>query len=486
MRSIAMRGAGWTLSSQCLRFVCQIGSIIILARILTPQDFGLVGILMSALAIVGLFRHIGLSAAIVQAETVTESQLRRLFEITLILGFLLFVIASLFGLVISIVMNDPRIAWIAPCFGVCFAFASSETIPQSLLRRRMMFRQIAAREMASAVLGTSTSITTAYFGAGYWALVYGMMVTAFTDAISSWIAARWKPSSTPAPWRDVLSFLRFGGAFTGSNLAAYFSQNLDSLLIGRIWGYEHLGYYSRARALMIQPMNQFMEPIATVLLPLFCRIQTDRTRFKTIIASLALPFLFLPAMLSTWMIIGAPEIVHILLGDAWQNTTVIFRWLAASVIYMPFGSLLYLILVASGRSKLLLHWTWTSSLVVMSGYALSVYHGTLWVAISFTLTGLLIRIPVALHFCHKSGLIATRRLAATYIFALAFAGLLLLFLYYSKLFLNKFTTNPFMVLGGTAFPIAFLLLVVITIHPSGKIFIENAKSTLRRKIKNKI
>jgi PST family polysaccharide transporter len=372
------------------------------------------------------------------------------------------------GFALSKMMNDPRITWIAPWFGLSFALASFETVPQSLLRRRMMFRQIAAREVASALLGTSSSILAAYLGAGYWALLVGMVITAFTDAITSWIAARWTPSTASAPWRDVLSFLRFGGAFTGSNLAAYFSQNLDSLLIGRIWGYEQLGYYTRARALMIQPMNQFMTPIGTVLLPIFCRIQSDKARFQKIISDLSLPFLFLPSILATWMMVGAPEIVYILLGNDWASNTAIFIWLAASVIYMPFGSLLYLILVASGQSKLLLHWTWTGGLVIIGGYAISVYYGTFWVAASFTLTGLFIRVPIALQFCHKTGLIATKRIAVTYVSVLGFACCLYFLLSLSKHLLVSWTTNPFMILAGTSIPAMLLLTVALVAHPLGK------------------
>jgi O-antigen/teichoic acid export membrane protein len=468
MRLVAMRGGTWSLSSQGLRLVCQIGSIIILARLLTPQEFGLVGILMSTLGVVGLFRHIGLSTAIIQAETVTEPQLRRLLEITLILGFILLIVTCIVGLALARIMNDPRIIWIAPWYGLTFALSSFEAVPQSLLRRRMMFRQIALREVASTLLGTTSSILAAYLGAGYWSLIVGMLITAFTDAITSWITARWKPSSVSAPWRDVLSFLRFGGAFTGSSLAAYFSQNLDSLLIGRILGYEQLGYYSRARSLMIQPMNQFLGPITTILLPIFCRVQTEEARFRKIIVTLSVPFLTLPCILATWIMVGASEIVTILLGTKWLSVTPILIWLAASIIYLPFGALLHLVLLASGKGRLLIHWAWSSALIVICGYAATVSYGTTWVAASFTLTGIILRIPLALYISGRTGLMDTWGLARLYLGSLAFAGLLLALLYSSKRIAVSWSSNEFVILATISVTAGVLTGLALLIHPVGR------------------
>jgi O-antigen/teichoic acid export membrane protein len=468
LKNQALKGGAWTVGAQIAHFVLQIASLSVLARLLTPEDFGLIGMLAAVIAVLGLFREMGLSTAIVQRSSIVYGELSRLFWLSVYLGISLGILTALAGFGAAWLMDEPRLIPIAPWFGACFLLGSLETVPGGLLRRHLKFRSIAVRDVSVRLIGFIAAVVAAIAGLGYWALVIQSVISAILQLILTWNAAEWWPKERASSWGAIRPYIGFGAAFTGSNLASYFTQNLDSLLIGKMLGAGPLGFYSRARMLMIQPVNQFMGPIGTVLLPILCKIKDDIPKTRKTIALLAIPFLTLPSIMAAWLMAGAPEVVRIFLGPDWGATTEILRWLACSIIYLPFGSLLYLVLVSSGRTNLLIHWTWTGALTAIAGYIIGVKFGVVWVAVAFSLTGIAFRVPIALYFCNKTGLINLQRLAASYIVALVIAGCLFGTLYYARIQLLAWTSNDCLVLLGLAVPCAVFLAIALALHPVAK------------------
>jgi O-antigen/teichoic acid export membrane protein len=458
----------WTFSAQFVLLLIQIATISTLARILTPEDYGLVGLLSAVIAVLGLFREMGLAMAIVQRPNVEQGELTRIFWVTLLLGLSLLLLTALCGLGAAWAFDEPRLRSIAPWFGLCFLLNSLESVPGALLRRNLRFKTLSIRNVIGGLLGFLVALAVAMAGYGYKALVVQAVAVAALQLLFTWSAVRWKPTGPLAPWKAIRPYLGFGAAFTGSNIASYLTQNIDSLLIGKIFGYQELGYYSRAKSLMIQPMNQFMAPISTVLLPVFCRMQNDQGKFRKAIATLSLPFLILPSALATWMLVGSEELVGILLGSKWDSTVPIFRGLSASIMYIPFGGMLYLILVSSGRTRLLLHWTWTGALVIIGGYSVGAYFGSFWVAVSFSATGIVLRVPLALYFCGKTGLIDRRQLALTYLVALSIFAALTAVGFYARIIACGLTSNPFFILAIIALPAGAFLAFAFALHPLGR------------------
>lgn len=465
LRVTALRGGAWTVGAQGGHFVIQIASISVLARLLAPEDFGLIGMLAAVISLLGLFREMGLSTAIVQRSSIASGELTRIFWLSVYLGIVLFILTAASGFGAAWLMEEPRLIAIAPWFGACFLLGSLETVPAGILRRNLRFRSIAVRDVTVRLIGLFAAVTAALAGFGYWSLVVQAVASALLQLVFTWTAAAWWPREPGSPWKTMRPYAGFGAAFTGSNLASYLTQNLDSLLIGKIWGAVPLGYYSRARMLMIQPVNQFVGPVATVLLPVFCRIKDDSTKMRKTIAALSIPFLVLPCLLTPWLIVGAPEVVRILLGLEWEGTTNILRWLAGSIIYLPIGTLLYLVLVSSGRTTLLMHWTWTGALAVTVGYIIGVRFGVVWVAAAFTLTGILVRVPIAVFVCNKTGLIDAKRLMASYGCVLVSGIGLCVLLNFCRNMLKSADCGDLTTLAVLSLPAAIILLLAIGTHP---------------------
>lgn len=419
LKRAAFKGGVFTFGAQGIQFICQLASISILARLLSPDDFGMVGMLSSVLALLHLLRDFGLTATIVQSPTITQSQLNFLFRLSLFIGLVMLVVGSLAGYGLSWFVDDPRIALIAPVYGCMFLVGSLGTVPLGLLRRRLQFAKISIRDLTSFFCGVSAAIIVAYCRGGYWSLVTMSATSTTVNVLFSWLAARWLPTLETAKITDSLSLLKFGGTFTLSEVANYLSQNLDNLLIGKIWGLESLGFYTRAYSLMLAPLNQIMGPIGTVMIPVLSRINEDPHRHANWILRMFTIFLLVSAPLAAFLILTSSDLIKLLLGEGWEVTANIFSWLALSLFAKPVASLVYWFFVTSGDVRIMLKWTAANAFLTILAIIIGVIWGPVAVAGAYSATGFLIRTPVAFYYAAQTGRIRFSEFTRPYLIGMA-------------------------------------------------------------------
>lgn len=415
MKAAFLRGSSWTIGGQIVVVALGILSILVLARLLEPEDFGLIGLLGSVIAVLGLFREIGLTTAIVQKANIRESELTRILMLTVVLGFVVGGLATAAGYGVSYFVDEPRIKEIAPWFGLCFLLNSLETVPLGLMRRALKFRQLVVRDIISKAAGIGICILAAWAEWGYWALVVQALTMASINLGLTWSAAKWRPIAAAAPWREIVSYLKFGASFTSSNVAAYLTQNFDSLLIGKYSGLTALGYYGRARTLMLTPLSQAMGPLGTVLIPVMSRVKDEPARMRVWVDKLSRAFLYFSAPVAAILMAGSSEIIEIFLGDKWMEVVPIFWWLSISVASSPLGSLFYWVLVTSGRGELLFYWTIAGAVITCLAVALAISWGVVAVAASIGLTSLIARSFIAIYFASQTGFFNLRSMVSRYV-----------------------------------------------------------------------
>src|SRR6185436_19537976 len=194
---------------------------------------------------------------------------------------------------------------------------------EALLRRQMRFLSVALIVLLSIVVGYFVGIYMAWRGFRYWALVYSQLAVLMTNAVGVWVVCRCRPS-LPKRGSDVRSMIAFGRNFTGFSVINYFSRNLDSLLLGKVWGATQLGLYNRAYQLMMLPIEQVNEPITSVAIPALSRIKDDDQRYRQAylrmlekIAMFTMPGIAFMMATSDW-------IVRVVLGPQWSATSRIF------------------------------------------------------------------------------------------------------------------------------------------------------------------
>jgi O-antigen/teichoic acid export membrane protein len=255
------RGGVVTVSAQALKFILHMGSTMVLARLLTPTDFGLLAMVAFFTGIIGLFADLGLSAATVQRGEIRHSQVSTLFWLNVAFSLVLMLLAAAAAPLIAWFYGESVLLLVTIAISTTYIWGGLSAQHLALLRRQMRFGALATVEVGGFLVGAVAAISVALMGGGYWALVvlavgqaFGMAVLAFT--FSGWRPGRWLFDA------DVREMVSFGGNIIGARFMNYLTRNADNLLIGKAWGAAELGIYSRAYALLLMPMQQINGPIA--------------------------------------------------------------------------------------------------------------------------------------------------------------------------------------------------------------------------------
>jgi O-antigen/teichoic acid export membrane protein len=321
-------GLRWQLLAGVVRFISQFGIGIALARLLPPEDFGIVGIATIVTGFAATLANLGLGPALVQRKEVTERHIRVAY--TLSLGVSVFMTLGLYAsaAIVAAFFNDSRVAAVLQVLSLTFLFTGFGIVSGALLTRRLAFRVIVTIELLASIIGYGgVAVAMAIAGYGYWSLVGGMMVQTVLSTSLKYIAARHslRPLVAPAEIRHLVGF-SLGVSLEGT--ANYFARQGDYFVVGRMMSATSLGYYARAYALMTLPLTFLGSALSRVLFPAASRVQHDRERFRrayltTLSVSVAVA---LPISLS--MVILAPELILTLYGAAWAPTIPLLQILA--------------------------------------------------------------------------------------------------------------------------------------------------------------
>lgn len=343
------RGAALTLVSQAVRAALQVGSLLILARLLAPEAFGLVAMVTTVLGVAELLRDFGLSAASIQARSLSDAERSNLFWLNVAVGFGCALLAVLAAPVLALLYDEPRVAAITLALAGLLVVSGISTQFRAELSRGLRFRALAAIDLGALLLAVSTGVTAALLGAGFWAIVLQQAVLVLAVCLLSVGLCRWRPGryrrGTP-----VRPFVRFGGSVLGTQLLGYATNNVDNLGIGIVWGAGPLGAYTRGYQLLMVPLNQINDPIARVTLPILSRAYEDRATYQRYVekAQLVGGYLLAPFFAVAGAL--AVPLVAVLLGPGWSSVGPIFAALAVGGVFRGLGLVTYWIFLSSGQA----------------------------------------------------------------------------------------------------------------------------------------
>jgi O-antigen/teichoic acid export membrane protein len=402
LKKRSVRGGAVTLAAQACKFTLQMGSTVILARLLAPQDYGLVGMVTAVTGFIALFKDMGLSMATIQKAEINHRQISNLFWVNVAVSVLLTLVTCAISPAIAWFYNEPRLILITIVSTIGFLFGGLTVQHQALLNRQMQFTTLAAIDIGAMCLGVVSAVALAWYGIGYWALVVMQIAIAIAQAIGVWVTCRWRPS-LPSRNSDVRSLLAFGGNITGFNVINYFSRNLDNILIGRYWGAQQLGLYAKAYQLLLMPLQQINAPIAAVALPALSRLAETPDRYRLAylrilekLTMLTMPGIVLTFATSDW-------IVSLLLGSQWMEASRIFSLLAIVALTQPVANTTGWLFITQGRTQHMLQWGMVGGSLAIASILAGLPWGAVGVAASYSISGLLIRTPLLFWFVGRAG-----------------------------------------------------------------------------------
>jgi len=378
-----LRGGVARLCAQGANFLLRLGSLMILARLLAPRDFGLVGMVTAFTGVLGMFRDFGLSSAAVQRGTITEEQMSMLFWINIAAGGSLGLLTVAMAPAIAAFYHEPRLFGVTVVLGAAFILNSVGVQHGAILQRQLRFTAIAVIGTIAWLVGTVIAIAGAKAGYGYWALVAMAVATPFTSTVSVWLATRWVPGR-PRRRVGIRSMMRFGGTVTLQGLLVYAATNVEKVLLGRFWGAVAIGIYGRAYQLISVPTDNVNGPAGEVAFAGLSRIQDDPGRLKSYFLKGYSLLLGLSLPITIACVLFADDIILVFLGPKWKAAAAILRLLAPTILVFTIANPIGWLLTSIGKVERLLKMNLVITPIMIVGYVLGLPYGPKGVAFAYS------------------------------------------------------------------------------------------------------
>lgn len=424
LREQTISGILWSVAAQGGQQALQFVLFLVLARLLTPADFGLIGMVAVFSAFAMLFTNLGLGAAVVQRSVLRPAHLDSAFWLNVGAGSVLALLFVALAPALAALYGEPRLVALVRVIALSFLLVPATVVQKALLQRAMNFRRLVLIGLVGQTVGGAAAIGLALGGAGVWSLVAHGLVTAAVTSASLWAMSDWRPSFCVE--RQALQELwTFGGHLTGFNILNYWVRNADDFLIGRYVGAEALGLYGRAYSVMMLPLTRVTGAVGEVMFPALTRMKGDRERSQAtyLRAVSAIAFVTFPAMLG--LLVVADEFVLGVLGRQWAGAIPILRVFCLVGTVQSVGSTVGWIFQAQGRTDWLFRWGLASSVLTVTAFLVGLPWGALGVAVAYASLNVLLAYP---NFWIPGRLIGVRvrdvgkAVAAPILMSLAMAG----------------------------------------------------------------
>jgi O-antigen/teichoic acid export membrane protein len=415
-----VRGGAVTIVTQGLKFALGMVGTVILARLLTPHDYGLIGMVAVIIGFVSIFKDLGLSAATIQRTEINTLQISTLFWINVALSVAVMLVAFALAPLVALFYHEPRLQLITAVYGLGFLFGGATVQHEALLRRQMRFSALALAEILALCASLVTAITLAWYGAGYWALVASQLSLGLVNLVCVWNLCVWRPS-WPSRNAGVRSMLAFGGNLTGFGFINYFARNLDNLLIGKFWGSDQLGLYAKAYQLLVLPIEQINAPISAVALPALSRLTDSPERYRQAYMRVLEKVAILTMPGIAFMIATSDWIVRLVLGPQWTQAGWIFALLGIAGLIQPIASTAGWLFITQNRTRHMFQWGLIGSSIIIVSIVAGLPWGARGVACSYSLVFVLVVAPLLFWFVGREGPVRTRDFYVTIAPALAAA-----------------------------------------------------------------
>ncbi|SDH63222.1 lipopolysaccharide biosynthesis protein [Nitrosomonas sp. Nm132] len=332
IREQALTGLKWTAGGKLAGQIITWGITLIVIRLLTPEDYGLLAMATVFVAFMLLLAEAGLAPALVQKQELDEASLRQVFAIIILVNLILLAILNLLAPAIAGFFGDERLIPILHVLSLQFLITTAATIPEVLLYRELKFKNLSLIQLTASIAGSVLTLAMAFAGYGVWALVFGNLFGAIWKAV---VLNALAPFHLLPKFslRGMRNFLSFGGNITLSRLLWFFLTQIDVIIVGKLLGKEMLGFYSVAMHLASLPVQRVSVIVSEVAFPVFSKIQNDREQFRSFVLK-AIRVLSLIAFPVLWGISSiANEIVLLFLGQKWQSAVLPLQLLT---LMMPF------------------------------------------------------------------------------------------------------------------------------------------------------
>jgi len=403
LKGKAVRGGMLTAAGQIARVVIGLAAIGALARLLDPADFGLVAMVAFFTNFAAMFVDSGLAMATIQREDITHRQVSNLFWIATLLGAVVALITAALSPAISLFYDEPRLTAITLAMASSYLFSGMTVQHQALLRRGMQFRELALAGVVAQFVAQVVAIVWAWIyyqqPEAYWALVLMPISMSATRMLCTWWACPWRPS-LPQRGAGTRQLVVFGANLTGFNFINYFARTADQMLVGKFLGEELLGYYERARRILLQPTHKITPAFTSVVVPTLSRLREEPQRYRAAFCAAARPLAWIGISVVGLLFCTAEPLILLYMGPKWGNVVPVFQAFvptAWGALIAIFGGWVYM---SHGHVDRMVKWGIVKCVIMLCVIASTSHIGIVQLALSISVADVVIR-PLAFAYCFK-------------------------------------------------------------------------------------
>lgn len=392
LRRLAVRGAAASVTASGLALGAQLVSTVILARLLTPADFGVVTMVTTFSLLAASFGLNGFTEAVMQSEEIDHFTASNLFWLNSGAGLILAIAFAAAGSLLVRLYGNPLVANVAFGLSVGIFIAALSVIHLALLKRAMYFAATSTNDVVSRVVNTAVSILLALRGWGYWALVAGIIAQQLSVTVGAWSLCRWIPS-LPRRTGKTGAMVRFAAKAYGQFSAAYATLNVDNLLVGWRFNVVALGFYKKAFDLFALTASQLTAPLNNVALAALSRLNQDHVRFRRYLANSLGMIAFAGMAMSADLTLVGKDVVRLVLGPKWSETGRIFELFGPGIGVMLLCHTVGWVHLSIGKPGRWLRWSLFQLAATASLFLLALRWGPEGVAAAWSISFWTLLIP---------------------------------------------------------------------------------------------
>lgn len=374
LRQKTIGGLIWTFSQQfsvqAINFVVQL----VLARLLLPEDFGLIAMLSVFIAMGVSLMDSGLTSSLIRTKDAGQRDYSTVFFMNLMASILIYIILFFIAPVIATFFDQPMLTPVIRAYTCTFIIRAFSQVQQTKLTKEMNFKLQMLIQIPSVIIAGVAGVIMAYKGMGVWSLVYMNIMQTSLSAIQLWIRTGWWPSRE-FDWQLLKKHFNFGYKLTLAGLLNTLFTNLYNIVIGKFFSAAQLGFYNRADTLRMFPVQNLATALNKVTYPMFSSIQDDDKKLKQVYRILMQQVMFWLAPLMAILIIVAEPLFVVVLTEKWLPAVPYFQWLCVAGLMYPLHAYNLNILNVKGRSDLFLRLEIIKKCIIAIGVAVAIPYG---------------------------------------------------------------------------------------------------------------
>lgn len=389
LRKQVLSGIRWSASAKLLSQVITWAITLVVIRILTPSDYGLLAMATVFVQVAATFSELGLGSAVIQKSEISDQLLRRVFAIILLVHFFLAALLALAAGPISVFYGEPRLILVVQALSLQFVIGAFAVIPNAMLQRRMEFRNRSLLDLSSSISASLTTLGLALSGAGVWALVIGSTVGQLWRSIGmNFLYPFWKWPEFSL--QGMRSLLRFGGHLTTAQIFGVYISQVDIIICAKLLGNEAVGFYSTAMHLASMPTQRVSAIVNQVAFPAFSSIQGDLVKISThvMLGVRLLSFFAFPILWGLSSV--SPELVEVVLGENWLPSIIPLQLLSLIMPLRLIGNIVFVAVQGAGRSDISLNNIVFASVII----SITLFAGAQWGGLIGMCIGWIIASPI--------------------------------------------------------------------------------------------